>query len=138
MIERTLVNIKPDAVKKNLIGEIIRRIENQGFRIVAMDKLQLSPHEAEVFYAIHREKYFFNELVEFMVSGPCVPMVVEGEDVIAGIRKCIGSTNPSQADAGTIRKDYGEDVTRNAIHASDGPETALGEISFFFNKRKLI
>jgi len=138
MVERTLVNIKPDAVKRNLIGEIIKRIEAQGYRIVAMDKLQLSREEAEAFYTIHRDKSFFNELIDFMVSGPCVPMVVEGEDVIRGVRKCIGSTDPTKADKGTIRKEYGVDVTRNVIHASDSPETALEEISFFFDKIKLI
>ncbi|MBN2029323.1 nucleoside-diphosphate kinase [bacterium] len=138
MIERTLVNIKPDAVRKHLIGEIIKRIESGGYQVVAMDKLVLSRKEAEVFYAIHRGKSFFSDLIDFMISGPCVPMVVEGEDVITGIRNLIGSTDPAQAKAGTIRKDYGENVTRNVVHASDSPETARDEIRFFFSERKLI
>ncbi len=138
MIERTLVNIKPDAVSKNLIGEIIKRIEIQGYRIVAIDRLTLSREEAEIFYAIHRDKAFFGDLIDLMVSGPCVPMVVEGERVITGIRSLIGSTDPAQAEAGTIRRDYGENVTRNVVHASDGPETARDEIRFFFSDRKFI
>ncbi|RQV97499.1 nucleoside-diphosphate kinase [bacterium] len=137
-MERTLVNIKPDAVRKHLIGEIIKRIESGGYQVVAMDKLVLSRKEAEVFYAIHRGKSFFSDLIDFMISGPCVPMVVEGEDVITGIRNLIGSTDPAQAKAGTIRKDYGENVTRNVVHASDSPETARDEIRFFFSERKLI
>lgn len=137
MIQRTLVNIKPDAVKRSLIGEIIKRIENKGYRIVAIKKLRLSRKRAEDFYAIHRGKSFFNDLIEFMVSGPCVPMVVEGEDVIAGIRRLTGTTDPTQADGGTIRKDFGENVTRNVVHASDGTDTARDEIHFFFNKREL-
>ena len=138
MVEQTLLNIKPDAVAKNLIGEIIRRVEQNGYRIVAIDKLLLSRKEAETFYEVHREKPFFNELVDFMSSGPCVPMVVEGENVIEGIRKLVGATDPSKAINGTIRKDFGENITRNSVHASDGPETAKEEISFFFPKRKLL
>ena len=138
MIERTLVNIKPDAVRKHLIGEIIKRIESGGYQVVAIDKLVLSRKEAEVFYAIHQGKSFFSDLIDFMISGPCVPMVVEGEDVITGIRNLIGSMDPAQADKGTIRKDYGENVTRNVVHASDSPETARDEIRFFFSERKFI
>jgi len=138
MLERTLLNIKPDAVAKNLIGEIIRRVEQNGYRIVAIDKLLLSRKEAEVFYEVHRGKPFFNELVDFMSSGPCVPMVVEGEDVIEGIRELIGATDPSKAAEGTIRKDFGENITKNSVHASDGPETAEKEIGFFFGERRLV
>jgi len=138
MLERTLLNIKPDAVARNLIGEIIRRVEQNGYRIVAINKLFLSRKEAEVFYKVHRGKPFFNELVDFMSSGPCVPMVVEGENVIEGIRKLIGATDPSKAAEGTIRKDFGESITKNSVHASDGPETAEKEISFFFARRDLL
>ena len=138
MIERTLLNIKPDAVEKNLIGEIIQRVEKKGYRIVAIDKLRLTRQEAEAFYEVHRGKPFFNELVDFMSSGPCVPMVVEGENVIEGIRQLIGATDPSKAAKGTIRKDFAESITRNIVHASDGPETAKGEIGFFFSRRRLL
>jgi len=138
MIERTLLNIKPDAVEKNLIGEIIQRVEKKGYRIVAIDKLRLTRQEAEAFYEVHRGKPFFNELVDFMSSGPCVPMVVEGENVIEGIRQLIGATDPSKAAKGTIRKDFAESITRNIVHASDGPETAKEEISFFFSRRRLL
>jgi len=138
MIERTLLNIKPDAVEKNLIGEIIQRVEKKGYRIVAIDKLRLTRQEAEAFYEVHRGKPFFNELVDFMSSGPCVPMVVEGENVIEGIRQLIGATDPSKAAKGTIRKDLAESITRNVVHASDGPETAKGEIGFFFSRRRLL
>ena len=135
---RTLLNIKPDAVEKQIIGEIILRIEKKGFRIVAVDKVHLSRPEAEAFYAIHKGKPFFENLVEFMSSGPCVPMVVEGDHVIEGIRDLIGATDPAQAAQGTIRKDFAESITRNAVHASDGPETAKEEIAFFFSGRRLI
>jgi len=138
MIERTLLNIKPDAVEKNLIGEIIQRVEKKGYRIVAIDRLRLTRQEAEAFYEVHRGKPFFNELVDFMSSGPCVPMVVEGENVIEGIRQLIGATDPSKAAKGTIRKDFAESITRNIVHASDGPETAKGEIGFFFSRRRLL
>ncbi len=138
MLEQTLLNIKPDAVERNLIGEIIRRVEEKGYRIVAIDKLQLTRREAEAFYEIHRGKPFFDELVDYMSSGPCVPMVVEGEDVIEGIRELIGATDPSKAAEGTIRRDFSESITRNSVHASDGPETAKEEIVFFFGGIRLI
>ena len=138
MVERTLLNIKPDAVARNLIGEIIRRVEQKGYRIIAIDRLCLSRKEAEAFYKIHSGKPFFNELVDFMSSGPCVPMIVEGENVIEGIRKLVGATDPSRAANGTIRKDFGESITRNSVHASDGTETAEKEIGFFFEKRKFL
>ena len=138
MLERTLLNIKPDAVEKNLIGEIIRRIEAKGYRILAIDKLQLSKQEAEAFYEIHKGKPFFDELVAFISSGPCVPMVIEGENVIEGIRELIGATNPTEADDGTIRRDFAENITKNAVHASDGPDTAKVEIGFFFRRKQLL
>jgi nucleoside-diphosphate kinase len=137
MTERTLLNIKPDAVERNLIGEIIRRVEAKGYRIVAIDKLWLTKQEAEAFYEVHRGKPFFDELTDYMSSGPCVPMVVEGKNVIAGVRELIGATDPAKADEGTVRRDFAESMTRNSVHASDGPETAKEEIGFFFERRKL-
>ena len=138
MTELTLLNIKPDGVEKKLIGEIIRRVESKGYRILAIDRIQLTEKEAEAFYEIHRGKPFFNKLIDYMCSGPCVPMVVEGENVIEGIRTLIGVTDPQKAAEGTIRQEYGEDVTRNCVHASDGPETARMEIGFFFSRRNLL
>ena len=138
MLGRTLLNIKPDAVERNLIGEIIKRVEAKGYRIVAIDKLQLTRKEAEAFYAIHKGKPFFDELVAFISSGPCVPMVVEGDNVIEGIRELIGATDPSKAAEGTVRSDFAESITKNSVHASDAPETAREEIGFFFGQRKLL
>ena len=138
MLGRTLLNIKPDAVERNLIGEIIRRVEAKGYRIVAIDKLRLTRNEAEAFYAIHKGKPFFDELVAFISSGPCVPMVVEGDNVIEGIRELIGATDPSKAAKGTVRSDFAESITKNSVHASDAPETAREEIGFFFGQRKLL
>jgi nucleoside-diphosphate kinase len=137
-MQRTLLNIKPDAVERNLVGEILRRIEAKGYRIVALRKLRLRPEEARAFYAVHSEKPFFDELVEFISSGPCVPVVVEGDNVIEGIRKLIGATDPAKAEEGTVRKDFAESITRNSVHASDGPDTAAVEIGFFFAERDLI
>lgn len=138
MLERTLLNIKPDAVERNLIGEIIRRVEQKGYRIVAIDKLKLSRDEAEAFYEIHKGKPFFDELVDFISSGPCVPMIVEGENVIEGIRELIGATDPAEAADGTVRKDFAKSITQNSVHASDAPATAKEEIAFFFGRRQLI
>jgi len=138
MLERTLLNIKPNAVERNLIGEIIRRVEQKGYRVVAIDKLKLSRDEVEAFYEIHKGKPFFDELVGFISSGPCVPMVVEGENVVEGIRELIGATDPADAADGTVRKDFAKSITQNSVHASDAPETAKEEIAFFFGRRKLI
>ena len=138
MKERTLLNIKPDAVSKNLVGKIIQRIEDRDFRIVAIDKLTLVRGEAEAFYEIHRDRSFYQGLVEFMCSGPCVPMVVEGDNVVQGVRDIVGATDPLNAEEGTIRRDFAENVQRNAVHASDAPETASQEIAFFFSRRQLL
>jgi nucleoside-diphosphate kinase len=138
MLERTLLIVKPHAVEKNLVDEIIRRVEKKGYRVIVKKKLLLQKEEAEAFYEIHRGKPFFQDLVALMHSGPCVPMVVEGENVIAGVRELIGTTDPAKAAEGTIRKDFGEDVTRNCVHASDAPETAEKEICFFFETRRLV
>ncbi|MGD8514733.1 MAG: nucleoside-diphosphate kinase [Granulosicoccaceae bacterium] len=131
-IERTLSIIKPDAVAKNVIGDIYSRFEKAGLRIVAAKMLQLSREQAEGFYAVHKERPFFNDLVDFMVSGPVMVQVLEGEDAIAKNRELMGATNPQDAAAGTIRADFAETVDENAVHGSDAPETARVEIEYFF------
>ncbi|MDI6796309.1 MAG: nucleoside-diphosphate kinase [Desulfatibacillaceae bacterium] len=137
-MERTLSIIKPDAVKKNVIGKIVDRFESQGIRIAAMKKLQLTLEEAKAFYAVHKERPFYESLTQFMTSGPVVVMVLEGESVIAKNRAIMGATNPAQADPGTIRADFASNVEQNAVHGSDAPETAAQEIAFFFSGRQLI
>ena len=131
-MERTLSIIKPDAVARNAIGQICARLEAAGLRIVAARMVHLSPARAEAFYAVHRDRPFFPELVEFMTSGPCLVQVLEGEDAIAKNREVMGATNPAEASPGTIRADFAVEVTENAVHGSDGPETAKSEIEFFF------
>ncbi|MDE0456279.1 MAG: nucleoside-diphosphate kinase [Chromatiales bacterium] len=131
-MERTLSIIKPDAVAKNVIGRIYARFEAAGLTIVAARMVHLSRERAEAFYAVHRERSFFAELVEFMTSGPCMVQVLEGEDAIAKNREVMGATNPAEAAPGTIRADFAVEVTENAVHGSDGPDTAKNEIEFFF------
>lgn len=131
-MERTLSIIKPDAVARNVIGQICARFEAAGLRIVAVRMVHLSRARAEAFYAVHRDRPFFPELVEFMTSGPCLIQVLEGEDAIAKNREVMGATNPAEASPGTIRADFAVEVTENAVHGSDGPETAKSEIEFFF------
>ncbi len=131
-IERTLSILKPDTVEKNKIGEVIALIEKAGLKVVAAKLTHLSRPQAEGFYAVHKARPFFGELCEFMTRGPVVIMVLEGENAIATYRKVMGATNPAQADAGTIRKLYAKDVGENAVHGSDGPETAAQEINYFF------
>lgn len=133
-IERTLSIIKPDAVKKNVIGEIISRFEKAGLKVVEARMLQLSREQAEGFYAVHKERPFFNDLVEFMTSGPVFVQVLEGEDAIAKNRELMGATDPKKADAGTIRADFADSIDANAVHGSDAPETAQTEIAYFFSK----
>lgn len=130
--ERTLAIIKPDAVGKSAIGAILAHLEKDGFVIREMRMQTLTDKRARDFYAIHAERPFFESLVEFMTSGPCVPMVLEREDAVAGLRRSIGATDPSEADEGTVRRLYAESVERNAIHASDSPDNATREIGFFF------
>ncbi len=132
-IERTLTIIKPDSVSKNLVGAIIAQLEKSGLRIVAMKMVQLTPQEAEGFYAVHRQRPFFASLTKFMSEGPIVPMVLEGEDAIRLLRDVMGATDPAKAAEGTIRKAHGTNIERNAIHGSDAPETARFEIGYFFN-----
>ncbi|MDH3316751.1 MAG: nucleoside-diphosphate kinase [Gammaproteobacteria bacterium] len=131
-VERTLSIIKPDAVAKNVIGEIYARFEKAGLRLIAARMLHLSRKQAEDFYAVHKERPFFGELVEFMTSGPIMVQVLEGENAIAKNREVMGATNPKDAAPGTIRADFAKEVTENAVHGSDGPETAAQEIKFFF------
>ncbi|HMH17502.1 MAG TPA: nucleoside-diphosphate kinase [Burkholderiales bacterium] len=131
-VERTLSIVKPDAVAKNAIGQIYSRFEQTGLRIVAARMLHLSQRQAEGFYAIHRERPFFRDLVKFMVSGPIMIQVLEGEDAIAKNRELMGATDPKKAKKGTIRADFAESIDANAVHGSDGPETARTEIAYFF------
>ncbi len=131
-VERTLSIIKPDAVAKNVIGKIYSRFEKAGLKIIAAKMQHLSREQAEGFYAVHRERPFFNDLVEFMSSGPVMIQALEGENAIALNRQLMGATNPAEADAGTIRADFAESIEANAVHGSDGPDTANTEISYFF------
>ncbi|GHU05534.1 nucleoside diphosphate kinase [Betaproteobacteria bacterium] len=131
-IERTLSIIKPDAVARNVIGEIYSRFESNGLKIVAAKLIWLSPQEAGRFYAVHKERPFYGELVEFMTSGPVMAQVLEGENAIARNRELMGATDPKKAAPGTIRADFAESIDANAVHGSDGPDTAKAEIAFFF------
>lgn len=131
-VERTLSIVKPDAVAKNKIGAIYERLEAGGLRIVAAKMLHLTRAQAEGFYAVHRERPFFADLVSFMISGPIMVQVLEGENAIARNRELMGATNPADADPGTIRADFATSVEENAVHGSDAPETARQEIEFFF------
>ena len=132
MIERTLSIVKPDAVRKHAIGEILRRFEAAGLRIVAARMMHLSRAEAEGFYAVHRSRAFFRDLVEFMTSGPVLVQVLEGEDAIAKNRELMGATDPKKAAKGTIRADFADSIDANAVHGSDAPETARTEVAYFF------
>jgi nucleoside-diphosphate kinase len=136
--ERTLSIVKPDGVQKNLIGEVYRRFEQAGLRLVAARMMQLSLPVAEGFYAVHRERPFFGELTTFMSSGPCIVMALEAPDAIKKWRDTMGATDPAKADLGTLRKDFGESIGRNATHGSDAPETAAFELGYFFRGMELI
>ncbi|MDY6955985.1 MAG: nucleoside-diphosphate kinase [Pseudomonadota bacterium] len=136
-VERTLSIIKPDAVAKNVVGQIYSRFEQAGLRIVAARMMQLSQQQAEGFYAVHRERPFFKDLVSFMVSGPVVVQVLEGDDAIAKNRSLMGATDPKKADPGTIRADFADSIDANAVHGSDGAETAAAEIRYFFSDLEL-
>jgi len=132
-MERTLTIIKPDAVSRNLIGSIIAQLEENGLRVIALKRLRMTKEVAERFYAVHRERPFYDSLTAYMSTGPVVVCVLEGNKAITTLRSVMGATNPAQAAPGTIRARHGENVERNSIHGSDAPETALQEISFFFN-----
>jgi nucleoside-diphosphate kinase len=133
VIEQTLAIIKPDAVSRGLIGKILARIEEQGFRVRALRMIQLSKQTAQGFYQVHAERPFYESLTTYMSSGPVVPMLLERENAIQSLRDLMGATNPQQAAPGTIRRDYGENIERNAIHGSDAAVTASVEIAFFFS-----
>ena len=137
MSEVTLSIIKPDAVQRNLIGEILRRFESAGLKVVAGKLLRLSPEQAKAFYAVHKERPFFASLCAYMSSGPIFVSVLEGENAIAKNREIMGATDPAKAVPGTIRKDCGTDVEANAVHGSDGSETAAAEIAFFFKPEEV-
>ncbi len=130
--ERTLSIIKPDAVAKNVVGQILARFEKAGLKVVAARMTELTRHQAEMFYAVHKERPFFKDLVDFMVSGPVMVQVLEGPNAIAKNRELMGATDPKKADPGTIRADFADSIDANAVHGSDGEETARQEIAFFF------
>ena len=136
--ERTFSIIKPDATARNLTGQIIARFEEAGLRIVASKRIHMTREQAEGFYAVHKERPFFNDLVSFMISGPVVVQMLEGYNAIARNREIMGATNPADADAGTIRKDFAESIEANSVHGSDAPETAAEEIKFFFTDAEIV
>ena len=131
-VERTLSIIKPDAVGKNVIGKIYSRFESNGLKVIAAKMKWLSKHEAEGFYAVHKERPFFNDLVAFMISGPVMIQALEGESAILKNRELMGATDPKKAEAGTIRADFAQSIEANAVHGSDGPDTARAEVAYFF------
>ena len=137
-LQRTFSIIKPDATSRNLTGAINAKIEEAGLRIIAQKRIQLTPAQAGAFYAVHKERPFYNDLVEFMISGPVVVQVLEGENAIARYREVMGATNPADADAGTIRKEFAESIEANSVHGSDAPETAAQEIPFFFSDMEIV
>lgn len=137
-LETTLSIVKPDAVKRGLIGEILKRFESAGLTIVAAKLVRLTPERARAFYAVHKERPFFAGLCAYMSSGPIFVSVLEGEGAIARNREIMGATDPAKAAPGTIRKDWGQDVEQNAVHGSDGPETAAAEIAFFFRPDEIL
>ena len=135
--QRTLSIIKPDGVEKNLIGEVYRRFEQGGLKIIAAKMLHLTTGQAQGFYAVHKERPFFNDLVSYMTSGPVVVQVLEGENAIAKNREIMGATNPADADPGTIRADFAASIEENVVHGSDGPDTAATEIAYFFDEGEI-
>lgn len=138
MKERTLSIIKPDGVSRNLIGEIIRRLEETGIEIMAMKMITMTKEEAKGFYKVHEGKPFYESVTDFMSSGPCVVMVLEGEDVISRYRKLMGATNYEEAEDGTIRREFATDIEKNVVHGSDSEETAKFEINYFFNALEIM
>jgi nucleoside-diphosphate kinase len=136
-VERTLSIVKPDGVERDLIGEVVRRFEAAGLRVIALKMVRLDAEQARGFYHVHRERPFFASLVSFMTSGPIVPMVLEGDDAIARVRQIMGATDPAKADPGTIRRDHASSIEKNIVHGSDGPDTARFEIGYFFSPLEL-
>lgn len=138
MVQRTLAILKPDCVRKGLIGKVLKRFEAEGFKIVTMKMVKLNSRTAGEFYAVHKERPFFYDLVSFMSSGNCVPVVLEKENAINDFRKVIGATDPAQAEEGTVRKMYADSKEQNIVHGSDAPETAAYEIGYFFSGKELV
>jgi nucleoside-diphosphate kinase len=136
-MERTLSIVKPDGVQKHLIGEVIKRFEGRGLKVIAVKMISMSKKEAEGFYAVHRGKPFFESLTTFMSSGPCVVMVLEGEGAISKTRELMGATDPKQAKEGTLRNEFAANIEKNAVHGSDAPETAAFEMKYFFNSLEM-
>ena len=136
-MERTLSIVKPDGVGGNLVGEVLRRFEEKGVSIVALKMIHLSKEQAEGFYHVHRERPFFGSLTDFMSSGPCVVMVLEGDGAISGVRTTMGATDPEKAEPGTIRKDFASGIEKNIVHGSDSPESAAYEIGYFFSELEI-
>jgi nucleoside-diphosphate kinase len=136
--ERTFSIIKPDATRRNITGQVIAKLEGAGLRIVAQKRIHMTREQAEGFYAIHKERPFFNDLVAFMTSGPVVVQVLEGENAIAKNREVMGATNPADAAEGTIRKEFAESIEANSVHGSDAPETAAQEIAYFFDESEIV
>ncbi len=137
-LERTFSIIKPDATKRNITGKVIDRLESAGLRVVASKRIHMTKEQAEGFYAVHKERPFFNDLVTFMASGPVVVQVLEGENAIAKNREVMGATNPADAAPGTIRADFAESIDANSVHGSDAPETAAEEIKYFFSDDEIV
>lgn len=138
MSQRTFTIVKPDSVEKGNLGKILARLEGEGFKILGLKRLHMSTSQAQGFYAVHRERPFFGDLVKYMTSGPVVAAALERADAVPHLRKVMGATDPAKADAGTIRKEFGESIERNAIHGSDSPENAEIEIGFFFSTSELL
>ncbi len=138
MKERTLCIIKPDAVEQNVAGNIIAMIQKAGFNILSMKMLRLTPAQAGAFYEVHKERPFYQDLINYMTSGPIIPIALEKENAVEDYRKLIGSTNPENADEGTVRKLYGTSIERNAVHGSDSPENGIIEVNFFFSRAELV
>lgn len=137
-LERTFSIIKPDATKRNLTGKVIAKFEDAGLRVVASKRIQMTREQAEGFYGVHKDRPFFGELVDFMISEPVVVQVLEGENAVAKNREVMGATNPAEADAGTIRKEFALSIGENSVHGSDAPETAAEEIKFFFTDAEIV
>lgn len=137
-MQRTLAIVKPDGVARGIIGEVIKRLEGSGFKIVAMKMIRLTKKQAEGFYAVHKGKPFFESLTDFMSSGPAVVMILEGENVISRYRELMGATNYKEAAEGTIRKEFATDIEKNVVHGSDAPETAAFETAYFFNNLEMV
>ncbi len=136
--ERTFSIIKPDATRRNITGQVIAKLEGAGLRIIAQKRIHMTMEQAEGFYAVHKERPFFNDLVAFMTSGPVVVQVLEGENAVAKNREVMGATNPADAAEGTIRKEFAESIEANSVHGSDAPETAAQEIAFFFDESEIV